>query len=487
MISNKKGAGSIFDLEHQENRSGTFFNGLRTGKYGKEIFLLLIFILIPMASTVADSPPEDVQAEDVLLLAEDVGRWLAANEVETPLGIAWPDNVLNPETVSYDLASGVAGKVLYFIALYRATDNPDYLDLAISGADYLLATLQNPVAFDENPRKASLYTGVSGIGVALLHVQDHARQTKYGDAIERVISLLDEWSVSDAQGLHWSDEFNDLIYGDAGTTLFLSWYAELAGDDHALAMAHRGAQFLLGQAQETDGGKFWYFRRSKPFNLPNFSHGTAGAAYVLATVGAQTNDDSLQQGARAGFSYIRSIAEIEDGLLRIPYGWGSESWDGLYEFGWAHGLAGTLSMFIRLQQAGIDVESAAEFERLGRYTLQSINLPGAANPPFAEPSTPLDLRFGRAGVLNTVSDWSADDAEVAAFRNSLWMHIQQAAIRGERSAHWEVDAPEFMGGGRAAYTGIFHGAAGIGLAILNMHALMSGRQPYIDLPDHPAK
>ncbi len=72
-------------------------------------------------------------------------------------------------------------------------------------------------------------------------------------------------------------------------------------------------------------------------------------------------------------------------------------------------------------------------------------------------------------------------------RNDLWEHIAQSAIGDGGSAHWEVDAPDFMGGGRAAYTGILHGAAGIGLAILQMHARMSDRPPYVDLPDHPEK
>jgi len=61
----------------------------------------------------------------------------------------------------------------------------------------------------------------------------------------------------------------------------------------------------------------------------------------------------------------------------------------------------------------------------------------------------------------------------------------EAATRGAGTAHWEVDAPEFLGGGRAAYTGLFHGAAGIGLAILGMHASMTASEPYTDLPDNP--
>ena len=52
-------------------------------------------------------------------------------------------------------------------------------------------------------------------------------------------------------------------------------------------------------------------------------------------------------------------------------------------------------------------------------------------------------------------------------------------------AHWLVEAPAFNAGGRAAYTGLFHGAAGIGLALLSAHADLTGRPRYDDLPDDP--
>ena len=440
------------------------------------------------ADTIQESEQEGMVADEVLELAEDIGRWLANNAIQTETGTAWPDNTLSPETISYDLGSGVAGKVLYFVALYRATGNAEYLETAQSGADYLIGVLQDPSSFEQNPRRASLYTGISGIGVALLHVQRHASNVKYERAITQIVDQLREWSVEDAGGLRWSDDFNDLIYGDAGTTLFLSYVAEQTADEEALDLATRGARFLLSQAQDAAAGSFWYFRRSKPFNLPNFSHGTAGIAYVLATTGTIADDESLRSGAKDGFEYIRSISEIEDGLLRIPYGWGADTWAGLYEFGWAHGLSGTALFFARMQKAGIDAGVAAEFASLSRHTILNINLPGAPAEPFAEPSTPLDKRFGRAGVLSLLSQWSAHETaaeDVVILRDSIWAHIRNAAIRQNQTAHWLVDAPEFMGGGRAAYTGIFHGAAGIGLAILHLHSSISGKRPYVTLPDDP--
>ena len=423
-------------------------------------------------------------AEDVLGVAEDIGKWLTAIAIHGPDGVSWPDDALQPDAVSCDLAAGVAGKVLYFAALHEATGKSSYRDTALGGADFLLACLDEPSSFEGNPRRASFYSGISGMGVALLHVQKYG--PKYQNAVSQVVDRLQEWSTATPEGIYWSDDFNDLIYGDAGTALFLAYVADRTSNPKALTLSRQGARFLLQQEQHSEQGSFWLFRRSKNFNLPNFSHGTAGVSYALATVGSVADDKELLAGATRGFRYIQSIAEVENGLLRIPYGWGSDSWDGLFEFGWAHGLAGTAALFQRLQLAGVETEAAAELEDLARNTLLNIGLPGTADEPFAEPSTPLDRRFGRAGVLVKLADWSRSEPEnneITALRDALFVHLEQAAVRDDRGTRWEVDAPAFMGGGRAAYTGTFHGAAGIGLALLQLHASMLQRDAYIRLPD----
>jgi hypothetical protein len=102
-------------------------------------------------------PAHSVEADEVLLLAEDVGRWLSSTTIERGNIAVWPDDALAPEKIGYDLASGASGKVVYFIALYRATGNPEYLKCAMQGADFLISTLDDPGQFDGDQRRASLY------------------------------------------------------------------------------------------------------------------------------------------------------------------------------------------------------------------------------------------------------------------------------------------------------------------------------------------
>jgi hypothetical protein len=445
-------------------------------------------IALAVLQLVGFRPAWAVEPAEVLQLAEDAGRWIATTATAEAGAGPWPDDALAPAKAGVDLGTGVSGTVVYFVGLYRATGNSDYLALAREGADYLVGQLDETARNADATRRASLYTGIAGVGVALLCVLEELPEKNYELALERVIGFLREWAIEDGEGIQWSTRFNDLLYGDAGTVLFLATVAEQRGDDEALSMARQGAHSLLRRSIPDGDKRYWLFRRDKTFNLPNFSHGTAGVIYVLATAGALADDDGLRAGAAAGFKYLRSIAEVRDGRLRMPYGWGQETWQGLYEFGWAHGLAGTALSFYRLSELDIDAAYADRLIELTLGTLAGIGLPAAPAAPFAEPSTPLDFRFGRAGILALVSHWASAnpaDRDARELRDRLFQHIESSAVRAENTAYWDVDAPAFMGGGRAAYTGLLHGAAGIGLALLHLHADLLGRPAYVSLPDDP--
>ena len=437
--------------------------------------LLTLVILCSSPATFAAS-----QSDEVLQLAVDVGEWLAAEGQAQATGSAWPADAHQSETLAYDLGSGTAGVVIYFLSLYGATGNDKYLELAARGGTYLAAMLDDAESFGTGSRRASLYTGIAGVGVALELLAEH--RPAYSADVDKVVSLLESWSTEEPAGTRWSDEFNDLLYGDAGTILFLAWRAHRNRDQRARRLAVSASHFLLSQSEQAERGRIWRFRRSKPFNLPGFSHGTAGISYVLGTVGSLANEPALTDAAAEGFAYIVSIADVSEHRISIPYGWPEERWDGLYEFGWAHGLVGSYASFTRLQQLGIETSEAARFSDLIINTLSNIGLPGSPDEPFAEPATPLDWRFGRAAVLSLLSDSGAGDDT----RDAIWQDLADRARRGHQVAYWEVDAPEFMGGGRAAFTGILHGSAGIGLAILRLHAALLERPPYVSLPDDPA-
>ncbi|MGI9222765.1 MAG: lanthionine synthetase LanC family protein [Woeseiaceae bacterium] len=436
--------------------------------------LLGIFFLCG-TSVFAAAPDSD----EVLQLAVDAGEWLKAQGQTQSAGVAWPGDAKQSGTVSYDLGSGTSGIVVFYLSLYEATGDARYLGLAEEGGAYLASLLDDPELFGDGARRTGLYAGIAGVGVALELLAEY--RPAFSADVDKVVALLDDWKVVESAGTRWSDDFNDLLYGDSGTILFLAWRAQRDGDERAMQLAVSASQYMLTMADEAESGHYWRYRRGKPFNLPGFSHGTAGVAYVLGTVGVLADEPSLRAAAAEGFAYIQSIAEIEDGLIRIPYGWPAEQWEGLFDFGWAHGLAGSNALFVRLQQLGIEEREAARYKGLVVGTLANIGLSGTPIAPYAEPSLALDWRFGRASVLGLLSDYDAG----LETRDGIWGVIVEQATRADGLAYWEVEAPAFMGGGNAAFTGYFHGAAGIGLALLRMHAAMTERPPYVTMPDDP--
>lgn len=438
---------------------------------------LTLALVLCCGTGAAAAPPNP---DDVLQLADDAGNWLVAHGQKQDEGTAWSPDALSPSAVSNDLGSGTAGVIVFLLALHEASGDEKFLTAAYSGGDYLSALIADPGDIATASRRASLYSGVAGVGVALTLLARY--DDAYAKPAANAVALLDRWSADDDNGVHWSNEFNDLLYGDAGTALFLAWRAHAADDDQALLLSRAAGRSLLSRGEPASAGQYWRFRRSQPFNLPGFSHGTAGIAFTLGSIGAIADEPEFLEAAHDGLRYLDSIAMEAEGHVRFPYGWPQQNWVGLYEFGWAHGLVGHAIFLQRMQQLAIDTALAESRRVQILHTLAAINLPGDPAHPFNEPATPLDLRFGRAAVLSLLSDAAvAQDT-----RDAIYADIAQQAIRGHGLAHWETDAPEFMGGGRAAYTGLLHGTAGMGLALLRLHASLADRPPYIALPDDPA-
>ncbi len=59
----------------------------------------------------------------------------------------------------------------------------------------------------------------------------------------------------------------------------------------------------------TEAGKTWPIATGGKRNMPNFSHGTAGVAYFLATLYEQTREKEFLDAAVLGGRYLTSVAD----------------------------------------------------------------------------------------------------------------------------------------------------------------------------------
>ena len=107
-------------------------------------------------------------------------------------------------------------------------------------------------------------------------------------------------------GVEWTDT-TDIVSGNAGTGLYLLW-ASSRGNAAARDLALRAGRRLMEREYRTGDASLWMMTPSFTRNMPNFSHGTGGVAYFLATLAGETRDKPLLDGALRGARYLQSVA-----------------------------------------------------------------------------------------------------------------------------------------------------------------------------------
>src|SRR5262249_19377781 len=153
------------------------------------------------------------------------------------------------------------------------------------------------VARVNGQQNAGLYTGMAGSGFVLTEVYRATNDARYRDAARKVVQRLASSARPVGRGVEW-DGATDIIAGGAGTGLFLLHAgAEHLDDTHAVPLAVRAADRLLELGVTDQGGLRWAAGPNVPRLMPNFSHGTAGISYFLASVYQATKEPRFLDGA----------------------------------------------------------------------------------------------------------------------------------------------------------------------------------------------
>jgi len=408
--------------------------------------------------------------------AQQTANWLQSCALQIKAGKAWPADPRDSTTVSTNLYSGSSGVVLFFLEMYRATQNKIYLNETRAGADYLIATL--PDTF--SPEQSGLYTGVAGIGFVLEEMFKITGDRKYRDGALRCVKLLHEHAQKAGAGVEWSN-VTDVIGGSAGTGLFLLYAAREMNDPASRDLAVQAGLRLIELGKSENGGLKWAMTPDFPRLMPNFSHGTAGICYFLATLYAETKRREFLDAALAGANYLRSIANTQGDACLIFH----HEPDGkeLYYLGWCHGPVGTARLFYRLWQVTKDSTWMVWAKKSARAILQS-GIPEKQTPGFWNNASQC---CGSAGVAEFFLSLyrATKEHSYLDFAKIVTANLLTRATREGDGIKW-IQAehrvrPELL----VAQTGYMQGAAGIGMLLLHLDALEQGRAGGIILPDSP--
>jgi lantibiotic modifying enzyme len=409
---------------------------------------------------------------DVAVRAE---RWIRASRVRTPDGLAWPADPRNASSVGRDFYNGTPGVVLFLLELYDATGDRAILDDAIAGARDLEAALAAGGEFD-----GGLYTGAAGIGFVLAETWKRTGDARHRAAAKKAVALLRSHARPAGAGVEWSDSA-DIISGGAGITLFLLRAARDLDEDGAIDLAAKAGRRLATLGRSAEGGLKWAISPAVPALYPNFSHGTAGAAYTLATLYGVTREKTFLDTALAGTTYLEAVADRSNGACKVFH----HEPDGLdlYYLSWCHGGAGTARLYYRLS----DVTGEAKWLDGVHCFARGITAMGA--PVRRSPGYWQNISqcCGNAGVgeffLSLHRLWP-DRGYLEVARQAADDILERGEEAGPGMKWVQAEhrvRPEF----RVAQTGRMQGAAGVGSIFLRLDGFAAGREPRTILPDSP--
>jgi lantibiotic modifying enzyme len=407
--------------------------------------------------------------------AMDAAKWIRASAITTPAGLTWPADPRDPKTVRTDLYSGTPGVVLFLLDAHRASGQSTLLDDAKRGADHLLSVI-------DGVRDTGLYTGLAGIGFTLGEVYTATGDQKYRTGLERVVARLGTLALESGRGIEWSG-VTDMISGSTGTGLFLLHAAKVLSSDAALTMARRAGARLVEVGKPAEGGLMWELSPGYARNYPNFSHGTAGVAYFLATLSKATGDRTFLDAALGGAKYLKAIAKTDGDVCLIFHHEPGDDGKDLYYLGWCHGPAGTARLWYQLYRVTGDRDWLAWAERSARAVLAS-GIPDARTPGFWNN---VSACCGSAGVASFFLEMHTitGKAEYLAFSRKVTGELLAKATRDASGTRWVQAENRVSPDAVVAQTGWMQGAAGIGSWLLRLDAFDRKRPGGVKLPDDP--
>ena len=273
----------------------------------------------------------------------------------------WRSNPEGAEPPSSGLA-GVGGVIVFLVELFHASHEQNVLE----DARQIASRLSERIAGIAEP---GFYDGLSGAGFALAELAKASGERRFLDGALRCLRLLEERAQRAGSGVEWIRPTRDAasppnapthartpadVYrGLAGIGLFLLSIDSVLDDGRALELAADAGRRLIERADRTAGGLDWALDSTYVYRMPNFSHGTAGVCYFLATLAQASGDRGFLAAAIDGARYLQSIAYTDHDLCLIPdtdspRNGASQVPD---QLGWCHGPSGTGRLWWRRNEA----------------------------------------------------------------------------------------------------------------------------------------
>jgi len=405
--------------------------------------------------------------------ALQAARWIRASTIQAGQGAVWPADPRDAKSIDDTLYAGTPGVVLFFIEAYRSTGDQSFLKDARGGADHLLGTFPNI-------KESGLYEGIAGVGFALMEAFNATEDSRYRQGALRCAWLLGERAKKAGKGIEW-DDTTDIIAGGAGIGLFLLSAARELNEPAFRELAIRDAYRLIELGRSEKNGLKWAMNPTFARLMPNFSHGTAGIAYFLATLYQQTRKKEFLEAALSGARYLESVARTEGDICLIFHN--EPDGKDLYYLGWCHGPVGTARLFYRLYQ----VTGNREWMRWVARSARGIMTSGIPERQTAGFWNNVSQCCGSAGVAEFFLDLYrvTHRRDYLDFSKRVTAQVLAKATQDRDGIRWIQAEHRVKPDLLVAQTGYMQGAAGIGMLLLHLDQLHNRKKRAIRFPDSP--
>lgn len=434
---------------------------------------ILVILAIAGPQAIAVEQPQATTSRPYFEAAVAAARWIDASAIRTAHGITWPADPSDPKSVGNTLYSGSPGVVLFLLEMHRATGETAWLDRARLGADHLVASI-------DSESETGLYTGLAGIGYTLVETANLTRDAKYRGAAKRATERIRALARTAGAGVDWNDT-TDIIGGSAGTGLYLLYAAKELEEPAYRDLALKAGKRLIELARKDAGGEKWAMSPKFPRLMPNFSHGTAGIAYFLATLSAETGDETFLAHAIAGAKYLQSVAKTDGDMCLIFHN--EPDGKDLYYLSWCHGPAGTARLFYRLHQITKDPQWMEWVHKSARGVM-STGIPEQRTPGYWNN---VSQCCGDAGVAMFFFDIARPTRTSAygEFARKVTDYLLARGTRDEKGLRWVQAENRTEPDKLVAQTGYMQGASGMGMLLLRVDGMSRRRRLGTIFPDNP--
>ncbi|MEL5957520.1 lanthionine synthetase LanC family protein [Streptomyces sp. CLV115] len=407
------------------------------------------------------SAPEGAES-----LAVGALEWLLKAARDVDGGLAWPGTPADDQ-VTPELYSGTSGVLLALLDAWRYFADDRYADAALRGARSVADAV-------DGWEDCGLYTGVAGMAVALRGAHRVLGDTAAGASADHALDVL----RARYNGAGWNDRF-ELIVGNAGIAL-----AALECGD--LDLAQLAVNRYARAAEPTAAGVQWETRAGSVPRLHHMSHGTLGIVYALAAVGRASDRPDLVDLAVAGAADVVSRDEAgPDGFL-VAHSDPQQQHEKIerHSYGWCHGSAGDAQAFRLLAHVLPDDPAWPILADRCWHTIVDSGLPRRVRPGFWDNN---GRCCGTAGVLALACDRQVERGDGRDFADILVADLAARATTDADGVRWSNfehrETPSVL----APATGWSMGNAGIIRELLRHARITANRDPRyaVPFPDHP--